>query len=135
MQLGKKSDGLRREGFLVHTQYRAGDLDTFRGDLGFRGCHLLLESPVFNILSALHWVSMRFILAFLLVAGLEAQTDAAKYSKAGHSMQCDAFDEGPRQKPWAMDGIGKTHFPITAKNPEVQKWFDQGNTLLHSFWY
>src|SRR5947209_14749855 len=27
------------------------------------------------------------------------------------------------------------HFPITTKVPEVQEWFDQGNTLLHSFWY
>jgi peroxiredoxin/tetratricopeptide (TPR) repeat protein len=34
-----------------------------------------------------------------------------------------------------MEGIGVAHFPITTKNPEVQKWFDQGNELLHSFWY
>ena len=27
------------------------------------------------------------------------------------------------------------HFPITTKVPEVQDWFDQGNTLLHSFWF
>jgi peroxiredoxin len=34
-----------------------------------------------------------------------------------------------------MDGIGKAHFPITTKVPEVQEWFDQGNALLQSFWY
>ena len=34
-----------------------------------------------------------------------------------------------------MNGIGKTHFPITTSNPEVQKWFDQGHTLLHGFWF
>lgn len=34
-----------------------------------------------------------------------------------------------------MDGIGEAPFPITAKNPEVQKWFNQGNALLHSFWF
>ena len=34
-----------------------------------------------------------------------------------------------------MAGIGEAHFPITTINPEVQKWFDQGNALLHSFWY
>lgn len=34
-----------------------------------------------------------------------------------------------------IEGIGKSHFPITTANPEVQKWFDQGHTLLHSFWY
>jgi peroxiredoxin len=33
-----------------------------------------------------------------------------------------------------MKDIGRVHFPITTKNPEVQKWFDQGITLLHSFW-
>ncbi len=40
-----------------------------------------------------------------------------------------------RTRPWVMKGIGDTPFPITAKNPEVQKWFDQGNALLHSFWF
>lgn len=53
----------------------------------------------------------------------------------GHSHQGAAFDIGPRQKPWKMEGIGRAHFPITTSNPEVQMWFDQGNALLHSFWY
>ena len=34
-----------------------------------------------------------------------------------------------------MTGIGVTHFPITTTHPEVQMWFDQGHTLIHSFWY
>ena len=55
--------------------------------------------------------------------------------KEGHSRHGDAFDVGPRQKPWVMEGIGKTHFPITTSKPEVQMWFDQGHVLLHSFWY
>jgi hypothetical protein len=54
---------------------------------------------------------------------------------AGHSQFGEAYDEGPREKPAKIAGIGSTHFPITTKNPEVQMWFDQGNTLLHSFWY
>lgn len=53
----------------------------------------------------------------------------------GHSSHGTAFDSGLRQRPWKMDGIGHTHFPITTTVPEVQEWFDQGNTLLHSFWY
>ncbi|MDQ2899925.1 MAG: hypothetical protein M3Y07_09015, partial [Acidobacteriota bacterium] len=53
----------------------------------------------------------------------------------GHSHQVESFDTGPRQKPWTMAGIGEAHFPITTKNPEVQQWFDQGNALLHSFWF
>ena len=55
--------------------------------------------------------------------------------KLGHSFHGESFDSGPRQKPWEMAGIGEAHFPITTKNPEVQKWFDQGNALLHSFWF
>src|SRR5437870_8877229 len=55
--------------------------------------------------------------------------------RLGHSTHGDAFDEGPREKPWIMEGIGKTHFPITTSNPEVQMWFDQGHTMLHNFWY
>ena len=55
--------------------------------------------------------------------------------RLGHSAHGDAFDSGPRQKPWAMPGIGRAPFPITTKNPEVQAWFDQGNALLHSFDY
>jgi peroxiredoxin len=54
--------------------------------------------------------------------------------KQGHSVHGEAFDTGPRTKPWVIDGIGHTHFPITTKSPEAQKWFDQGHTLLHSFW-
>ncbi len=54
--------------------------------------------------------------------------------KLGHSHYGESFDTGPREKPWVIEGIGVAHFPITTKNPEVQKWFDQGNELLHSFW-
>ncbi len=53
----------------------------------------------------------------------------------GHSSHGTAFDSGLRQRPWKMEGIGHTHFPITTRVPEVQEWFDQGNTLLHSFWF
>jgi peroxiredoxin len=73
-------------------------------------------------------------LSLLAVAPLAAQSDATVLGKLGHSAHGEAFDVGPRQKPWVMTGIGEAHFPITTSNPEVQKWFDQGNALLHSFW-
>lgn len=60
---------------------------------------------------------------------------AAADDKPGHSSHGSAFDTGLRQKPWKMEGIGHAHFPITTKVPEVQEWFDQGHTLLHSFWF
>ena len=79
------------------------------------------------------------LLAGVVILSLNAQQNtsdlnpADKY-KLGHSLHGEAFDVGPRSRPVELDGIGKVHFPITTKNPEVQKWFDQGVTLLHSFW-
>ncbi|MDX2177164.1 MAG: redoxin domain-containing protein [Candidatus Sumerlaeia bacterium] len=66
---------------------------------------------------------------------LGAAQTAAPESRPGHSQHGSAFDTGMRQKPWRMEGIGEAPFPITTKVPEVQQWFDQGNALLHSFWY
>lgn len=68
-------------------------------------------------------------------AGVASAQASDPPASIGHSGHGPAFDEGPRTKPWVIDGIGKSHFPITTANPEVQRWFDQGNTLLHSFWY
>jgi peroxiredoxin/tetratricopeptide (TPR) repeat protein len=53
----------------------------------------------------------------------------------GHSEHGSAFDSGMRTRPWMIRGIGDTPFPITTKSPEAQKWFNQGNALLHSFWF
>ncbi|MDF1838157.1 MAG: peroxiredoxin family protein [Planctomycetota bacterium] len=53
----------------------------------------------------------------------------------GHSSHGSVYDVGPRHRPWRMEGIGKTPFPITSEHPEVQEWFDQGIALLHGFWY
>ncbi|MGB8168197.1 MAG: redoxin domain-containing protein, partial [Chthoniobacteraceae bacterium] len=53
----------------------------------------------------------------------------------GHSMNGDAFDEGPRQAAVLMPGTGDVHFPITTKNELAQKFFDQGVGQLHGFWY
>jgi tetratricopeptide (TPR) repeat protein len=33
-----------------------------------------------------------------------------------------------------LEGQGTVHFPITTKNPEAQKFFDQGVAQMHSFW-
>eukprot|EP01035_Chromulina_nebulosa_P045891 gene45891-62146_t len=75
--------------------------------------------------------------ASLLVGAQAADTDLSPSAKVrlGHSAHGEAFDSGPRQKPWVMPGIGHAPFPITTKNPEVQQWFNQGNVLLHSFDY
>ncbi len=70
--------------------------------------------------------------AFAACPAAHAQIDPID---KGHSAHGAAFDVGPRQKPWVMEGIGVAPFPITTKNPEVQQWFNQGNALLHSFWF
>ena len=71
-------------------------------------------------------VIFAFGLSWLPLAN--AQQDWGKSHHGSH------YDQGPRSKPWIIEGIGQTHFPITSSHPEVQKWFDQGNTLLHGFW-
>jgi len=83
--------------------------------------------------------SLRAALALALSAlPLHAQASSGSESTElvpGHSSKGHAFDEGPRQKPWKMEGIGQVHFPITTRVPEVQEWFDQGVALLHDFWF
>lgn len=86
---------------------------------------------------------MRWYLAVWLTACLSAPVrapgqnagDGVEPKEYGHSSHGSAFDEGPRQRPWPMEGIGSAPFPITTSVPEVQEWFNQGNALLHSFWY
>ena len=69
-----------------------------------------------------------------LALGDESKADDAEV-KWGHSHLGEAYDEGPRQKPWIMEGIGRAHLPVTSTNPELQPWFDQGVALLHNFWW
>src|SRR6478735_2695138 len=61
----------------------------------------------------------------------KAEAEAA----AGHSLHGDAFNQGPRQAAYLMDGMPKIQFPITTKAPLAQKFFLQGVGQLHGFWY
>jgi len=70
--------------------------------------------------------------AVLFSSGLVFGQDAGKL---GHSHLGSAFDSGLRSKPWKFQGLGSAPFPISTKQPEVQAWYDQGNELLHSFWF
>jgi len=69
-------------------------------------------------------------LLFLLVPALRAADPLP-----GHSVHGEAFDEGPRQAAVLIEGCGKVDFPITTKNPEAGKFFNQGVGQLHGFWY
>ena len=65
---------------------------------------------------------------------IDGQTAGDRH-KEGHSKLGEAFDEGPRERPTKIEGIGHSTFAITTSKPEVQEWFNQGHTLLHSFWF
>ena len=78
---------------------------------------------------------MRQLTFFLLFLLLLSPSIGFADDAPGHSSHGSAFDSGMRTRPWVIKGIGDTPFPISAKSPETQKWFDQGNALLHSFWF
>lgn len=61
----------------------------------------------------------------------KSDADAA----AGHSLHGEAFNQGPRQAAYLMEGMPKIHFPITSKVPLAQTFFLQGVGQLHGFWY
>lgn len=70
--------------------------------------------------------------SFLFAAAL---VSAPPLDGFGHSKHGTAFDSGMRLKPWRMEGIGSAPLTITTKSAEAQEWFNQGNALLHSFWF
>ena len=75
---------------------------------------------------------MTFVLAALVLLN---PTVGAADDEYGHSKKGTAFDSGMRTRPKKLEGLGEAPFPITAKTPEIQEWFNQGNALLHSFWW
>jgi peroxiredoxin len=55
--------------------------------------------------------------------------------QAGHSSHGEVFDEGPRQAAYLMPGMSDVHFPVTCSDDLVQRFFNQGVSQLHGFWY
>jgi peroxiredoxin len=54
---------------------------------------------------------------------------------AGHSNHGEAFNRGPRQAAYLMEGkTAKVDFPIATSKPLAQKFFNQGIGQLHGFW-
>ncbi|MFT4558287.1 MAG: hypothetical protein ACI92S_003664, partial [Planctomycetaceae bacterium] len=54
---------------------------------------------------------------------------------AGHSSHGEAFNEGPRQKAYLMEGTGKVEFDVTTKSPEAANFVRQGMGQLYGYWY
>jgi len=91
-----------------------------RGTPRAKRTHYLIRQPNVRVINAGYAPHLCLVLILVAVA-------AFADDEPGHSSHGSAFDSGMRTRPWEMGGIGEAPFPITAKNPEVQKWFNQGN--------
>jgi peroxiredoxin/rhodanese-related sulfurtransferase len=79
-------------------------------------------------------VSTTLVLGLCPLIAAEPESDSLDIP-AGHSYHGEAFNEGPRQKAYLMEGIGNVSFPATTKSQLVQKFINQGVGQLHGFWY
>jgi peroxiredoxin len=61
----------------------------------------------------------------------------AVLADGGHSLNGDAFNEGPRQAALLLEpeDVGRVNFAVTAAVPKAQSFFNQGVAQLHSFWF
>src|SRR5688572_22087875 len=77
-------------------------------------------------------MSSTLVLVLLAVAAFGDDEGALR---AGHSAHGEAFNEGPRQAAYLMEGMPDIDFPVTTSSAEAQKFFNQGVGQLHGFWY
>ena len=76
-----------------------------------------------------------FLLTAALLLTIKATAHEDEATLAGHSFHGDAYDEGPRQAAYLMEGMPKIEFPVTTTNTLAQKFFNQGVGQLHGFWF
>lgn len=67
--------------------------------------------------------------------GAEPPAPAASDPAPGHSWHGEAFNQGPRQNAYLMDGMPSVRFPVSTTNALAQQFFNQGIGQLHGFWY
>src|SRR5436190_1577596 len=75
------------------------------------------------------------VLAQTLIAFAAAPVQSDDDLPAGQSAHGKAFNEGPRQAAYLMNGMPKLDFPVSTTNALSQKFFNQGLGQLHGFWY
>ena len=63
------------------------------------------------------------------------QPEATVAPLPGHSHIDPVYDRSPRKRAYLMGGTGNIHFPVSSKNPLVQKFVEQGVGQLHGFWF
>ena len=75
------------------------------------------------------------LLAVASYSAAQSETPETSEILAGHSYHGEAFNEGPRQKPYLMSGLGRANFAISTDDEQAQAFFNQGVDQLHGFWY
>ncbi len=77
------------------------------------------------------------VLSILVATAAAQQEGAAPLEETfGHSRHGSAFDEGPRQAAYLMDGLNPgVRFAVTTRVPQAQQFFEQGICQQHGFWY
>ncbi|MFN7626650.1 MAG: hypothetical protein ACK5PZ_07445, partial [Pirellula sp.] len=63
------------------------------------------------------------------------QSPDSSNAQPGHSFHAEAFNEGPRQAAYLMQGMGNVHWQSSTPSPMAQRFLDQGLSQLHGFWY
>ena len=77
-------------------------------------------------------VAATLVLVFDPLVAVAQETDSTEIP-AGHSYHGEAFNEGPRQKAYLMQGTGNVSFPATTNSELTQKFLNQGVGQLHGF--
>ena len=85
------------------------------------------------------FISAAIFTGLLCLAGPVRGADDANSAELagvfGHSLHGEAFDEGPRQGAYLMQGMPDVDFAVNTRSPDAQKFFNQGVGQLHGFWY
>ncbi|MBL9137396.1 MAG: redoxin domain-containing protein [Verrucomicrobiales bacterium] len=79
------------------------------------------------------WASWVLLVGGALAA--ESTNSPTTDPAPGHSWHGEAFDQGPRQNAYLMEGMPSLSFPVTTTNDLAQRFFNQGIGQLHGFWY
>ena len=87
----------------------------------------------------LQWHTMRsrsiILESILCIATIHQGSAAHADAPSAHSLHGEAFDEGPRQHARLLEGMGEIRFPVTAKDPLVERFVEQGLAQIHTFYY
>ena len=81
------------------------------------------------------WAALCLLTTLATVGFCQSEPNESSDVLAGHSYHGEAFNEGPRQKPYLMKGLGRSKFNISTNNADAQSYFNQGVDQLHGFWY